>query len=165
MMRIWFLIAAVSFLSLSCAHQALNVPSGDTLYPYGKYRHSVKVHVLKPEPRTMDLRGVVAVNADSIKVVGLSGIGTTIFRIEEDRHTGVVKKDFYLEIVRQHQDRFMEFYSLIRELVTAPKGATDFIRGEAHYVVSDPDDDGIYRTVHITHPQVNIDIEVTDYAP
>jgi hypothetical protein len=158
MMRVLWL----SLFLVSCTHQPLKIPEGGGIYPYGTYQHNVKV-MTKAPARTMEMRGVVSYRADGIKVVGLSTFGTTIFRISEDSKTGEIEKEFYLDIVRQHEDQFMNFYHLIRELVTAPKGQTDFVRGDAHFVLSKPDENGIYRRIHVEHPQFILDIEVAKY--
>lgn len=154
---------ALALLLTACTHAPVKPPVGGGLYPYGAYKHSVKIHIDKPEPRTMDMRGALKVDAEKLRVVGLSPIGTTVFRIEEDFKTGEIKKEFYLEIMRKNSGRFMEFYTIIRELLTAPKGQTEFERRGAKFTVSRPDENGIYRTVHVVHPQVTLDIEVTGY--
>ncbi len=154
----------VLLLFTSCAHQALKLPhSSDRLFPEGTYQHSVKIHTEQPAPRTMEMRGIVASRPDKLKVIGLSTFNTTIFRIEEDLKTGEIKKEFYLDIIRQHEARFIEFYQLIRELLIAKKGELDFTRKGAHFLVSAPDAQGIYRHIQITHPQFSLDIEVTAY--
>lgn len=163
-MRPIFLLLFTSFTLVSCAHKPLRPPpTGGGLYPMGKYQHAVKIQVQQPTPRTMEMHGVVSINDEQLKVVGLSSFGTTVFRIEENLKTGEMKKEFYLEIMQKHEDRFLEFYKLIRELLTAPKGITEFERQGAKFRVSEPDAQGIYRKVHIEHPQVVLDIEVTGY--
>jgi hypothetical protein len=150
-------------LTLSaCAHAPLKIPEGGGIYPFGKYQHDVKIRTIEPA-RTMEMKGVVAYSPESIKVVGLSSFNTTVFKIEENLKTGEIKKEFFLEIIRKHADRFMNFYYLIRELITAPKGATAFAKHGAQFTLSDPDKNGIYTKVHIEHPQVVIDVEVDDY--
>jgi len=155
-------LIACCLLLAGCVSQPVKIPEGGGLYPFGKYQHDVKIKVLTP-PRTMEMRGVVSYTADSLKVVGLSSFGTTVFRIDENLNTGEITKDFYMDIIRKNEDKFMEFYKLVRELMTAPKGETDFKRGDAHFVLSDPDENGIFTTVHVDHPQFILDIDVTDY--
>jgi hypothetical protein len=156
------LLYPLILLSLGCSHQPLKFPEGSGLYPFATYQHQVKIKMLQP-PRAFAMRGVVAYTPEAIKVVGLSGFGTTVFRIDENLKSGEIKKEFYLDAIRDHQDQFMGFYKLVREIVTAPKGITDFQRGNAHFVVSEPDENGIYCQVHVDHPQFALDIEVTDY--
>jgi hypothetical protein len=155
-------LIVLSFILAGCTQAPVKIPEGGGIYPYGKYQHDVKIKILTP-PRTMTMRGVVSYTADSLKVIGLSSFGTTVFRIDENLKTGEISKEFYMDIIRKNEDKFMEFYRIIRELVTAPKGATDFTRGETHFVLSDPDENGIYCTVHVEHPQFVLDIDVTDY--
>lgn len=146
-----------------CAHKPVVIPAGSGLYPFGKYQHHVEIHPKAAGAKAMEMRGVVAYDADAIKVIGLSSFGTTVFRIEENLKTGEIKKEFYLEIIRQHADRFIGFYKMIRALMIAPKGSTDFKGGDAHFVVSQPDASGIYRQIHVDHPQVILDVTVDDY--
>jgi hypothetical protein len=156
------ILIAIILSTLACTHQPVKIPEGGGIYPFGKYQHKVKIKTREPE-RTMEMRGVVSYTPEAIKVIGLSTFNTTIFRIEENLKTGEIKKEFYLEIIRKHQDRFMNFYYLIRELITAPKGTIDFTRNGAHFTFSEPDKLGIYTKIHIDHPQVLLDVEVDDY--
>jgi len=157
------LLAFVLWLA-ACTHQPLQIPEGGGIYPYGKYQHGVKVKALTPgQERTMEMNGIVSYSADFIKVIGLSTFGTTLFRIDENLKTGELKKEFYLDIIRNHEAQFLNFYRLIRELITAPKGITDFQRGDAHFVLTEPDESGIYCKIHVDHPQVILDIKVNDY--
>jgi hypothetical protein len=157
------LIFALLILA-GCAHKPVVIPPGSGLYPFGKYQHHVEIHPQAPGAKAMEMRGVVSYTADAIKVIGLSSFGTTVFRIEENLKTGEIKKEFYLEIIRRHADRFVGFYKMIRELMIAPKDATDFKRGDAHFVLSQADASGIYRKIHIDHPQVILDVTVDDYT-
>ena len=146
------------FLFTGCAHKELRPPVGGGLFPFGTYQHNVKITT--PD-RTMEMRGVVSYRADQIKVIGLTAFGATAFRIEGAN--GVIKKEFYLDIIKKHEDRFMYFYQMIRELITAPKGEIDFTRQGSHFLLSQPDANGIYKNIHVTHPQFTLNIEVTDY--
>jgi len=91
-------------------------------------------------------------------------MNTTLFRIDENLRTGEIKKEFYLDVMRKHESRFMEFYKLIRALLTLPKGVTEVRRNGAQFLLSQPDDRGIYRRISILHPYVQLQIEVSDYA-
>ncbi len=132
------------------------------LYPHGTYQHKVNVKIQEPA-RSVDLRGVIKSAPESLKVVGLSSFNTTVFRIDENLKTGVVEKEFYVDAIRRNEEKFMFFYALLKELLLAPKGQTEFDRQGAHFKISKPDENNIYRTIEITHPQVNLTIEVTSY--
>lgn len=149
----------------SCATPPLKTPleTGVGLYPFGTYQHQVQVEVFTPA-RTLNLHGVVSYQADAIKVIGLSPFGTTLFRIEENLKTGEIKKEFFMEAIRRHEERFVTLYKLIRQIITAPKGETDFTREQAHFQLSAPDAQGIYRKIQVTHSQFKLAIEVTSYA-
>jgi hypothetical protein len=159
-MKTWMI--ALLIWSAGCAHKNLNPPTGGGLFPYGNYQHQAKVKITQP-PRTMEMRGVIAHTEDKIKVVGLSSFGTTLFRIEEDLKTGKISKEFFLEAIQRHEDKFMSFYGMIHDLILAPKGSTDFTKQGAHFVVTEPDERGIYRKIHAEHSQFVVDIEVTGY--
>ena len=157
-------ILFLALLLTACTHAPPKVPQGTGLFPYGAYRHKVNIQVLEPKDvRPMEMRGAVSVTAQEIRVVGLSTFGTTIFRIEENLKTGEIKKEYYLEIIKKNPQRFVEFYYLIRELLTAPKDATSFERRGAHFTISAPDSQGIFRKVHVVNSQVELNIEVTGY--
>lgn len=154
----------VTLLFTACTQAPLKTPQGNGLFPYGAYQHKVKIQVLNSrDVRPMEMRGAVSVSANEVRVVGLSTFGTTVFRIQEDLRTGELKKEYYLEIIKKNSERFMEFYYLIRELLTAPKGTTEFERRGARFTVSAPDSQGIFRKVHVINSQVELNIDVTGY--
>ena len=159
-MKLW--IYLIPLLLPACVHHPLKPPVGDGIYPFGTYQHYVRIQILNP-PRTMDLRGVVSYQPEHLKVVGLSAFGTTLFRIDESLTTGELKKEFFLEIMQQHPEQFVTFYNLIREIITAPKGTMEFTKQNAHFLLSDPDELGIPRKIHVEHPQFILDVEVTSY--
>jgi hypothetical protein len=163
-MKFILMLLGMALVSAGCAHQALHAPppSGDRIYPYGVYQHKVEIHIIDP-PRDFALKGVVKFQPEGLNVVGLSNFGTTVFRITENFKTGEIKKDFYLEIMKQNSQRFEYFYSLIRELLLTPKNTTRFTKNGAKFTLSRPDENQIYRHAHIEHSQFILDIEVTDY--
>jgi hypothetical protein len=159
----WLVSLMFMSVTVSCAHKDIRPPNGDGLYPFGKYQHQVKVNVLTPVLRLIEMQGVVAYSKEALHMVGLSTFGTTVFKIDEDFKTGELKKEFYLEIMRQHPEQFMEFYSMIRSLMLQKKGQTQFRERGAEFSLSEPDPEGIYRHIEITHPNVQIEIQVRDY--
>jgi hypothetical protein len=154
----------IAFALLSaCASKPPKAPGpSELLYPHGTYQHKVKVQIIQPS-RTIDLRGVIKSQPDSLKVVGLSSFNTTVFRIDENLKTGEIQKEFYVDTIRRNEEKFMFFYQLLKELVLARKGQTEFDRQGAHFKVSAPDENGIYRKIEIKHEHVNLDIEVSGY--
>jgi hypothetical protein len=154
---------AVAVLLSACASKPkAPPPASELMYPHGTYKHLVKVQIVQPV-KNVDLRGFVESRADELKVVGLSNFGTTVFKIDENYKTGELTKEFYVDALKRNEERFMYFYSLLKELLNAPKGKTEFDSQGAHFVLSDPDENKVYRKVAITHPQVNLNIEVTGY--
>lgn len=161
-MRAALLTVAVALLSACASQPKAPPPVSDLLYPHGTYKHLVKVQIVQPV-KNVDLRGMIESKADELKVVGLSNFGTTVFKIDENYKTGELTKEFYVDALKRNEERFMYFYSLLKELLTAPKGQTEFDRQGAHFVLTEPDQNQVYRKVAITHPQVNLNIEVTGY--
>ena len=137
-------------------------PVSELLYPPGTYQHKVHVHIVNPS-RDIDLRGVIQSQPERLKVIGLSSFNTTVFRIDENLKTGEIEKEFYVEAIRRNEEKFMFFYSMLKELQLARKGQTEFERQGAHFKISQPDEKGIFRRIEITEAHVNLNIEVTAY--
>ncbi|NJL24869.1 MAG: DUF3261 domain-containing protein [Calothrix sp. SM1_5_4] len=131
-------------------------------YPYGTYQHSVRVTFNDPR-RTLDVRGVIGSAPDHLKVIGLSPLGMTIFRIDEDFKSGAIKREFYLETMKRHETRFMFFYDMLKALMHAPKERREFQSHGARFTLSEPDGQGVPRRILVDHPRVRLDIEVTGY--
>ena len=155
---------ATSLVFLAACSSAPKAPSpiSELAYPHGTYQHKVKVELVS-SARTMDVRGVVESRADELKVVGISTFGTTVFRVDENYRTGELNKEFYVDALKRNEERFMYFYALLKEMLNTPKGQTEFEKQGAKFKFSNPDNNQIYRTVSIQHPQVNLNIEVTSY--
>ena len=161
-MRAALLTVAVVFLSACASQPKAPTPVSDLMYPHGTYKHNVKLQIVQPE-RKVDLRGMIESKPEELKVIGLSTFGTTVFKIDENYKTGELNKEFYVDALKRNEERFMYFYTLLKELLNAPKGQTEFDRQGAHFALSEPDENQVYRKVAITHPQVNLNIEVTGY--
>ena len=166
MMRLHRLAIALligTLILLGCTQTPVKTtPESPGIFPYGTYQHNVKIEVIAP-PQTMNMHGVVSYSVRSLKVVGLSAFGTTVFRIEENLVTGELKKDFFVEVIRQHESAVMDFYQLVHTLITAPKGATDFTKGRARFSLRARDGLGIYRQIDLRDPRLNLHVEVTSY--
>ncbi len=156
------IVALAAVFSIGCASQLKAPPPSDLTYPHGTYQHKVKVQIQQPT-KNVEVRGLIESKPEELTVVGISTFGTTVFRIDENYSTGEVTKEFYVDAIRRNEERFMYFYSLIKELLKTPKGKTEFEAQGARFMLSNPDQNQVYRTVAITHPQVNLNIEVTGY--
>lgn len=157
------IFAFAVLISAACTHQPTKAPiSSNLIYPYGTYQHKVNINVIQP-PRTMSMRGVIQSQPNQLKVIGLSTFNTTVFRIDEDLKTGNITKEFYVDALKQNEEKFMFFYRLLRELVLAEKGKTEFEKDGAKFKLSQPDSNHIYRMIDIEHPQVHLNVEVSDY--
>jgi|GEM_PF-1903716 len=88
------------------------------LFPNGVYIHEVKILPKEGKPRNM--KAVVSIQEDSIKLVGLSPFHTTLFRLEENRTTGeIVVKDFQ-PIPDRVKTEFDSFYRTLHRLLVLP---------------------------------------------
>lgn len=150
-------------LLAACTTKPLRAPPpSDRLYPPGTYQHKVNVQIIEPA-RNIDLRGVIQSQPERLKVVGLSTFNTTVFRIDENLKTGEIEKEFYVDTIRRNEEKFMFFYTMLKELQLARKGQTEFDRQGAHFNLSAPDEKGIYRHIEIKEAHVHLNIEVTGY--
>ncbi len=94
--------------------------------------------------RNFDVRGIIESRDDVLKVVGLSNFNTTVFRITENLKTGEVDKEFFVETIRRNEEKFMFFYRLMKQMLLARKGQTQFEHLGAVFTFSEPDEAGIF---------------------
>lgn len=161
--RVWvFALSLMATLVSGCATKLKAPGPSNMAYPHGTYQHKVQVQINQPA-RTIDMRGVIQSKPEELKVVGISSFGTTVFRIDDNFKTGELNKEFYVEALRRNEERFMFFYTLLKDALLARKGQTEFEKEGAKFALSNPDENQIYRTITVTHPQVNVKIEVSSY--
>ncbi|MBS1961831.1 MAG: hypothetical protein JST04_06420 [Bdellovibrionales bacterium] len=91
------------------------------LFPLGNYVHEVKLDIpSNPDPskRTFTFRGAVKISADAIRIVVLSPIGTTLFRMSEDRATGKVTVENFVDSLKPYESKLTDYYASLRVLLT-----------------------------------------------
>ena len=177
MKTFFFLIFA---FALGCASKTVKDPTAarQLLFPYGTYQHDVDVHLApdiaakaKDQPGEFHFRGAVLLSEKEIKVVALSAMGTTLFRISEDRTTGKVETEIYVDALKKVEDRMKEYYGVIREVLTTPLQEN---LNEVHVSKETPagpteidfrsfDKNGIPTTVDVENAKFEIRIKVLGY--
>lgn len=127
-MRMTIVILAMVFAAAlpGCAPKKVKMISQggtrDMLFPYGVYKHGVDLTMMKTDTapeKHFEFTGVVKVNADQIQLVGLSYFGTTVFKVLEDRKTGEVKTEVFVEQMKKFESKIPEYYSTLRLFLIA----------------------------------------------
>lgn len=157
-------IAAISALTVACAHRTARPPEDmDLAFPHGTYQHRVLV---RPNGApSFEVTGVMESRPQSLRLIGLSPLGTTAFRIHEDFSTGKIEREIYLESLKSQEKNFGAIYDLVKTALFAPKGRSEFRRHGAAVVIADAGPFGVPHFAEIQHPRVSMKIEVTGYAP
>jgi hypothetical protein len=110
--------------SLPQKHASGLVSHGE-LFPYGTYMHKVTLVIPAKSgnaEKKLELNGVVQLRAGAVHVVGLSFFGTTAFKIDENRDTGEIKIEVYVDQMKKYEPRLREYYLLLREVLLAKSG-------------------------------------------
>lgn len=141
------------------------------LFPYGKYKHEVSVHVVKGEdgkPQNYNFSGYVETSADVIRLVALSMLGTTIMKINEDRKTGNAETEIYVERLKKAREQIHQLYALLRQVLVMKKSGAENIKatrissgstsGEVRFSNYK---DGMPQLVQVSVPQFELGIKVT----
>ena len=87
----------------------------DLVFPLGLYHHEITLGL--KEGGVKNFNGVIQLKSERITVVGLSSFGTTVFKITEDRTTGLIETEIYIEALKKYEIRILVFYKLIREIL------------------------------------------------
>jgi len=110
---------------MSCASPRKTVSGSVThekLFPYGTYMQKVSLTLPAKagrEEKNFNFNGVVQLKPDAIHVAGMSFFGTTAFKIDEDRKTGEIKTEVYVEQMKKYEPRLKEYYQILREILIA----------------------------------------------
>ena len=119
------LLCSVPYFITSCSSSQKHVSgsvSHDKLFPYGTYMHKVTLTLLARDDRAekkFKFSGVVQLKPDAIHVVGLSFLGTTAFKVDEDRKTGEIETAVYVDQMKKYEPRLREYYLILREILVA----------------------------------------------
>lgn len=191
------LLAAVLCLGLtlsvtSCSAKRVRTEmlSQEFLFPLGTYQHNVKIktiHDRAEDSKEFAFHGVVQLSKEMIKISILSPFGTTLVRIQEDRTTGKVEFESYLEAFKKYESKVQDYYSILKLLLVAPsrlsaevgKGTlrtvrqgdngkpaeieTQGLEQKAVFIFKKYDENGIPEEIQIQHPRFTVDIRVSGY--
>lgn len=163
---------ALLFFAIACSStpKTAGISSGsrESLFPFGTYQHKVelKISVANSQTREVSLDGVVALKSDRVQVIGLSGFGTTEFKIYEDRTTGKITIETFREALKKAEPKILEYYSVLRLLLSAkmrgPGEFSDQVSGTKFYL-SDFDKNSIPMKLEMIHPAFSAKIKVVGY--
>ena len=161
----WLLWVGFSGCSTAPVKSGIAEATRAQLFPYGVYRQEVQItiHPTAQTPeRKMDMSGVMRFSVDAIQLVGLSHFGTTVFRIREDRKTGEVKTEVFMDQLKPLTGKISEYYKILRLFILADKKQLkgispleiDFFEFDANQIPS---------RVLIRHPAFEVIVKVAGY--
>ncbi len=81
-------------------------------FPLGKYVHTVDVDV--PGRGNWQLQGVAQITETGINLVGLSPMGTTVFKIVDDYSAKTAQVTVYQPELKSYEDKLLGFYMQLR---------------------------------------------------
>jgi hypothetical protein len=159
----------------ACVTKPPQLPEGprDLLFPHGTYQHLVKVKLTKAPPKgpqEFEFRGVFVSEQNRLKLVALSPVGTTLFRVEEDLVTHQIKIQTYMEALKKAEDKIMQSYTVTKKILTLPASKEwpsemdfDTPEGKTHLVIDAYDSNKVPSHIKVTNPQYNLEIAVVSY--
>jgi len=179
----------------SCASSPKTVSgtvSHDKLFPDGTYMQKVSLTLpgkAGPESKHFNFNGVVQLKPDAIHVAGMTFLGTTAFKIDEDRKTGEIKIEVYVEQMKKFEPKLKGYYQILREILIAsakpdPRGQENaghlkWLRTNgkgqptemetvgfdknADFLLGNYDDNGIPNEFDITQDTFSVKVQVSGY--
>ena len=145
----------------ACVHTPKS--TAPAFFPPGNYRHQVHVEILNAPadaPKSLDFQGALKLTHDEIKLVALSPMGTSLFRLTENLKTQEVQKEFYLESMQKNQTQVLRLYSLIRLAILARRDQSQIQQGDSQISFSNLDKDGVPATIKVKNPHFLLSIQV-----
>jgi hypothetical protein len=114
----------LSLFIFSCAHNTVSIPNEKKklVFPFGVYQHSVKVTFAKANnegPKEFEFRGIFDFKIDKLTLVGLSPLGTSVFRTEENLITHDLKLEIYIPSSKQAEEKIKKSYIITRDVLTS----------------------------------------------
>ncbi len=146
------------FLIIGCVAKTISPGANRAvLFPLGKYTHEIAITT--NQQHTYSFKGIVKISEDKIVVVGLSAFQTTVFRISENRATGRVESEVFIDALERHKDSLLDFYSLLSRFLKLPREGKQ-LEGVTvdHY-----DSQGIPDEISMLHPKYRVHVKVVDY--
>lgn len=161
-MKVFWLLMA---LLVGCASPVKKMSAGTArarLFPDGLYRHAVSLKL--SDGTTRDFDGIVDVTPKRIKVIGLSGFGTTMFRIEEERDTAAIHTTIYLKPLKPHEAEIVRFYRVLRKMMLLPvDGPLKVTLEDVEVRFSDYDENRVPGRIEMHHPKFDVAVKMVGY--
>lgn len=133
-------------------------------YPFGKYQHQVRIQILKPEHHDFSVTGALSYAADEIKLIGLSPMGTTLFRLTDTKGSEL-KTEYFMDALAKADPFIRAFYGDLREALVTPDPRTKFTKNGTDFIFADLDEKKIPRLIFIANPKFEVTVKVVGYDP
>jgi hypothetical protein len=174
--------AVAVFLFLFCAgcastiKQSVELPQGKRqfLFPYGTYQHQVNVKIKSVNnhgPKEFNFQGIFNFQKDHLKMVGLSPMGTTLFKIDENLKDHQIQMEIYIDQLKGKEDKIKPFFIATKEILTyqikdqtLPQKLSLKADGKPMEIsILDYDKLNIPKTIQADTADFNLNIEVLSY--
>lgn len=190
MRTLHLILLFTSFLQTSCATHGpattAGKPERKVLFPEGTYRHDVRVrlkHANVDGKTEMHFSGVVVLDSNRVKIIGVSPFGTTLFRLTEERLGRVIKLETEIDAMKKSESKLLEIIRPILSLLTMrlpipENGDFRVVRStrdgwpaelesnSGHWIgLENYDASDVPRRARIRHDAYETEIKVEDYAP
>jgi hypothetical protein len=174
LIRLLLVVACIGLSACSSPKIYSGKQTNNLLFPYGNYRHAVKIKINpneKTNSKEFAFNGVVQFREDWVKIVVLSPFGTTLAKVQEDLKTGKIEFVSYLENFKKYESKFTDYYAILRSLFLVkkdPKAPVEKIETvglteNATFFFKDYDSHNIPNHITIQGPKVAIEIQVSGY--
>lgn len=183
-MKMFLMAIAFIFGTLGCTTKKIQNTEAPRqfLFPQGLYRHNVHLEIQKEpqkEPQKTETRdrqkfsfnGVVTISEQTIKIVGFSPFGTTLFRMSEDQKSGRVETQVYIDALKPMESRMAEYYVVLKKLLTIkhsgnPRPQQIILQtpaGETPVHFKHYDQNGVPDEIDVQNSKFSIQIKVSGY--
>jgi len=177
-MKTFLLLVLSLFFLNACSSKTIKNPEAtrSMLFPNGTYQHEVHVrfvHTVPGQPDHFDLSGVVKISNKEVKVIGLSPMNTTLFRLSENRESGQIEVQTYVDSLKKFESHLRDYYLVMRKFLLTPLNSEnpepqqaqfDSPSGPVQVFFKNYDQNKIPVKVLVQSPQFEIEIRVVGYA-
>jgi hypothetical protein len=134
-------------------------------FPLGKYVHAVDVDV--PGRGNWQMQGVAKITASGINLVGLSPMGTTVFKIVDTYSSETAEVTVYQPELKTYEDKLLKFYMQLRPHLAGRKSddSTEIPSDWSVQYFTNKRSAGLPPTLAVRSPHFSISVEVEQYEP
>jgi hypothetical protein len=134
-------------------------------FPLGKYVHAVDVDV--PGRGNWQMQGVAKITASGINLVGLSPMGTTVFKIVDSYSKELAEVTVYQPELKTYEDKLFKFYMQLRPHLAGRKldHSADIPSDWRVEYFTNKKSAGLPPTLAVRSPHFSISVEVEQYEP